>query len=76
MATANTIDLNFVLEAVPGTTLTIKDPAGKVVAGGTVENGVLTLRFGPNNIGAYTVDVRNTSAGSIAFNLWEMVGGK
>jgi hypothetical protein len=76
MATANTIDLNFVLEAVPGTTLTIKDPAGNLVASGTVENGVLALRFGPNNIGAYTVDVRNTSAGSIAFNLWEMVGGK
>jgi hypothetical protein len=75
MATANTVDLNFVLEAVPGTTLTIKDPAGRVVASGTVQNGVVSLGLGPNGIGAYTVDVRNTTAGSIAFNLWEVVGG-
>jgi hypothetical protein len=75
MTTANTVDLNFVLEAVPGTTLTIKDPAGNVVASGTVQDGVLALHFGPNNVGAYTVDVRNTTAGQIAFSLWEVVGG-
>jgi hypothetical protein len=75
LTTANTIDLNFVLEAVPGTTLTLKDPTGKVVASGTVQDGVLALHFGPNGIGAYTVDVRNTTAGQIAFNLWEVVGG-
>ncbi len=75
MATANTIDLNFVLEAVPGTTLTLKDPTGAVVASGTVQDGVLALHFGPNGIGAYAVDVRNTTAGQIAFNLWEVVGG-
>jgi hypothetical protein len=76
LTTANTIDLNFVLEAVPGTTLTLKDPTGTVAASGTVQNGVLALHFGPNGIGAYSVDVRNTTAGQIVFNLWEVVGGK
>jgi hypothetical protein len=75
LTTANTIDLNFVLEAIPGTTLTLKDPTGTVVASGTVQDGVLALHFGPNGIGAYTVDVRNTTAGQIAFNLWEVVAG-
>jgi hypothetical protein len=46
-----------------------------VVASGTVQDGVLALHFGPNGVGAYTVDVRNTTAGQIAFNLWEVVGG-
>lgn len=75
MTTANTVDLNFVLESVPGTTLTVKDPTGKVVASGTVSNGVLALELGPNGIGAYTVDVRDTAAGEAAFTLWETVGG-
>ena len=75
MATANTVDLNFVLEAVPGTSLTLKDPAGNVVASGTVQDGVLALHFGPNGIGVYTLDVRNSSAGNVAFTLWEVVGG-
>jgi hypothetical protein len=26
-------------------------------------------------LGAFTVDVRNTAAGSVVFNLWEVVGG-
>jgi len=74
MATANTVDLNFVLEAVPGTTLTLKDPSGAVVATGTVQDGVLALHFGPNGIGVYTLDVRNSTAGDAAFTLWEVVG--
>jgi hypothetical protein len=76
MVTANTVDLEFVLEAVPGTTLALKDPTGKVVASGTVQDGVLALRFGPNGIGAYTLDVRNTTAGEVAFSLWEVVGSR
>ncbi len=75
-STANTYDLNFVLEAVPGTTLTIKDPTGKVVATGTVQDGVLAVGFPTNGVlGAFVVDVRNTTGGEAAFNLWEVVGG-
>jgi len=76
MATANTVDLDFVLESVPGTTLTLKDPAGNVVASGTVQDGVLTLHFGPQSIGVFTLDVRNSTAGDVAFTLWEIVGSK
>jgi hypothetical protein len=46
-----------------------------VVAGGTVQDGVLALHFGPNSVGVYTLDVRNSTAGSVAFQLWEVVGG-
>ena len=75
MTAANTVDLNFVLEAVPGTTLTLKDPTGSVVASGTVQDGVLALHFGPQGIGVYTLDVRNSTAGDVAFQLWEVMGG-
>ena len=46
------------------------------MASGTVQDGVLTLHFGPNSIGVYTLDVRNSTAGDIAFTLWEVVGSK
>ena len=46
------------------------------MASGTVQDGVLALRFGPNGIGAYTLDVRNTTAGEAAFTLWEIVGSR
>jgi hypothetical protein len=75
-STVNTFDLNFVLESVPGTTLTVSDPTGKVVATGTVENGVVAVGFPTNSlVGAFTVDVRNSVPGQIAFTLWEVVGG-
>lgn len=75
-STANTYDLNFVLEAVPGTTITVKDPTGKVVASGTVQDGVLAVGFPTNGVvGVFVIDVRNTTAGQAAFNLWEVIGG-
>ena len=47
-----------------------------MVAGGTVQNGVLSVGFPTGGmLGAFTVDVRNTTAGEAAFNLWEVVGG-
>jgi hypothetical protein len=74
--TVNTFDFNFVLESVPGTTLTVIDPTGKVVASGTVENGVVAVGYPTNSlVGAFTVSVRNSAPGQIAFMLWEVVGG-
>jgi hypothetical protein len=74
--TVNSYDLNFVLESIPGTTLTVKDPTGKVMATGTVQNGVVAVGFPTNSaVGGFMVDIRGTAAGDAAFTLWEVVGG-
>src|SRR4029077_7605609 len=48
LATATTLEFAPIVQAVPGVTVSITDPTGKVVAEGTVQDGVLALRF-PSN---------------------------
>ena len=57
-------------------TVTVKDPAGNVVASGTVQDGVIALRWGPNGIGAFTVDIENPTAAQVPVDLWEVVEGR
>jgi hypothetical protein len=72
-STAMTVNIDTILQATPGTTITVKDPSGAVIASGTVEDGVLALQFGPHGIGVYTIDVGDPSNGRVPFELWEVV---
>jgi len=74
--TASTVDLDFILSAAPGVTLTVRDPSGAIVASGTVQDGILSVFFGPNSIGAYTVDVRDPLSVDSPFELFEVVGSR
>ena len=76
LATANTVGLDTIVQAAPGVTVTVRDPAGKVVASGTVQNGVIALRWGPNGIGAFTVDIENPTGAQVPVDLWEVVEGR
>jgi hypothetical protein len=77
LATATTIDIDAIVQAVPGVTVTITDPTGKVVAQGTVQDGVLALRFPSNGqLGAFIVDVHNPTSAGTPVDLWEVVEGK
>lgn len=77
LATATTIDIDAIVQAVPGVTVTITDPTGKVVAQGIVQNGVVALRFPTNGqLGAFVVDVHNPTAAGQPVDLWEVVEGK
>jgi hypothetical protein len=72
-STANTVNMDVILAATPGVTVRVKDPAGNVVASGTNQNGVIAIQFGPNGIGAYTIDLGNPTAGQVDFDVWEVV---
>ncbi|MCA1695748.1 MAG: hypothetical protein LC749_14035, partial [Actinobacteria bacterium] len=76
IATTSTVDLDFVLSATPGVTLTVRDPSGATVASGTVQDGILSVFFGPKSIGAYTVDVRNPLSLSSPFEMFEVIGSR
>jgi hypothetical protein len=69
---ASTIDV--VMEAVAGTTITLNDPSGKALASGTVDDGgVIDLRAFSDGAGTYALVIRQTTAGDVAFTLWESV---
>jgi len=74
--TASTVDLDFVLSAAPGVTMTVRDPSGATVASGTVEDGIVSVFFGPKSIGAYTVDVRDPLSIDSPFELFEVIGSR
>jgi hypothetical protein len=77
LATATTIDIDAIVQAVPGVSVTISDPSGKVVAQGTVQDGVIALRFPTNGqLGAFVVDVHNPTSAGQPVDLWEVVEGK
>ncbi|HVH62038.1 MAG TPA: hypothetical protein VNA65_00395, partial [Candidatus Dormibacteraeota bacterium] len=77
LATASTIDIDAIVQAVPGVTVTITDPTGKVVAQGTVQDGVLALRFPTNGqLGAFVVDIHNPTSAGDPVDLWEVVESK
>jgi len=73
ISTANTVNMDTILAAAPSVAVTVKDPTGAVVASGTVEDGVLALQFGPNSIGAYTIDAGDPTGGQVDIDLWEVV---
>jgi hypothetical protein len=69
---ASTIDV--VMEAVAGTTITLNDPSGKALASGTVDDGgVIDLRAFSDGAGTYALVIRQTTAGDVAFVVWESV---
>src|SRR4029077_20406772 len=77
LATATTTDIDAIIQAVPGVTVTISDPSGKVVAQGSVQDGVISLRVPTNGqIGAFVVDVHNPTNAGQPVDLWEVVEGK
>jgi hypothetical protein len=70
--TAELID--FVVETVAGTTVSIKDPSGKTLATARVDDGgVLDLQALPHGAGAYALVIHDGTAGTIAFQAWEVL---
>ncbi|HEX6062254.1 MAG TPA: hypothetical protein VF001_09310 [Candidatus Limnocylindria bacterium] len=66
--------IDVVMETVAGTTVSIKDPAGKTLATATVDDGgVLDLQALPDGAGAYALVVHDGTAGTIAFQAWEVL---
>jgi hypothetical protein len=66
--------IDVVMETVAGTTVSIKDPSGKTLATGTVDDGgVLDLQALPGGAGAYALVVHDGTAGTIAFQAWEVL---
>jgi hypothetical protein len=66
--------LDFVVETVAGTTVTIVGPTGKTLATARVDDGgVLDLQALPDGAGGYALVLRNDTAAYAAFTLWEMV---
>lgn len=66
--------MDFVVETVAGTTVSIKDPSGKTLATATVDDGgVVDLQALPNGTGAYALVIRDSTAGTIAFQTWEVL---
>lgn len=72
-STANTINMDTILAAVPGVTVTVKDPTGSIVASGTVEDGVIAMQFRPHGIGAYTIDIGNPTDGQVDVDVWDVI---
>lgn len=70
--TAEIID--FVVETAAGTTVSIKDPSGKTLATAKVDDGgVLDLQAIPDGAGAYALVIHDGTAGTIAFQGWEVI---
>jgi hypothetical protein len=66
--------IDMVMETVAGTTVSIKDPSGKTLATATVDDGgVLDLQALPDGAGTYALVVHDGTAGSIAFQAWEVL---
>jgi hypothetical protein len=66
--------IDVVMETVAGTTVSVKDPAGKTLATATVDDGgVLDLQALPDGAGAYALVVRDGTTGTIAFQAWEVL---
>jgi hypothetical protein len=66
--------LDFIVETVAGTTVTIVDPTGKTIATATVDDGgVLDVRAIPGGAGSYALVIHNSSAGDVAFTVWEKI---
>ena len=62
------------MEAVSGTTVTLRDPSGKAIATATIDKGgVLNLQALPDGVGTYALVVHNSSGGDVAFTAWEML---
>jgi len=71
-AAASSIDV--VMEATAGTTVTLKDPSGRTLATGTVDDGgVIDLHALPDGAGTYALVIQQSTAGDLAFTLWESV---
>jgi hypothetical protein len=59
---------------VAGTTISIKDPSGNTLATATVDDGgVVDLQALPHGAGAYALVIHDGTAGSIAFQAWEVL---
>ncbi len=70
--TAQLIDV--VVETVAGTTVSIKDPSGRTLATATVDDGgVLDLQALPDGAGAYALVIHDGTAGTIAYQAWEVL---
>ena len=66
--------IDVVVETVAGTTVSIKDASGKTLATATVDDGgVLDLQALPDGAGAYALVIHNGTAGTIAFQAWEVL---
>jgi hypothetical protein len=66
--------IDVVVETISGTTVSIKDPSGKTLATATVDNGgVLDLQALPDGAGAYALVIHDGTAGTIAFQSWEVL---
>jgi hypothetical protein len=66
--------IDVVVETVAGTTVSIKDPSGKTLATATVDSGgVLDLQALPDGAGAYALVIHDGTAGTIAFQAWEVL---
>jgi len=66
--------IDVVVETVAGTTVSIKDPSGKTLAKATVDDGgVLDLQAMPDGAGAYALVIHDGTAGTIAFQAWEVL---
>ena len=66
--------IEFIVETAAGTTVSIKDPSGKTLATATVDDGgVLDLQALPDGAGAYALVIRDGTAGTIAFQAWEVL---
>ena len=66
--------IDVVVETVAGTTVSIKDPSGKTLATATVDDGgVLDLQALPDGAGAYALVIHDGTAGTIAFQAWEVL---
>jgi hypothetical protein len=66
--------IDVVMETVAGTTVSIKDPSGKTLATATVDDGgVVDLQALPDGAGAYALVVHDGTAGTIAFQAWEVL---
>jgi hypothetical protein len=66
--------VDVVVETVAGTTVSIRDPSGKTLATATVDDGgVLDLQASPDCAGAYALVIHDATAGTIAFQAWEVL---
>ena len=66
--------MDFVVETIAGTTVTVKDPSGRTIAQATVDDGgVIDVQALPAGAGAYALVLHNSTGGDAAFTLWEVL---
>ena len=66
--------MDFVVETIAGTTVTVKDPTGRTIAQATVDDGgVIDVQALPAGTGAYALVLHNSSGGDAAFSVWEVL---